>query len=180
MLPKNSQSGCEPDVHRGKSGCQETKGAIMAKRKRTVGLIAFLKGNTDPAVCMPGCANYDHHYGGCLFGDACLVEQGKRCGYFEKAVLPTAKDAGLREHVYSLYQKHTGIEACGELDREPAPRCPDCGAELRPRQRYCDACATRRRRQSYRRARQKRTADAQQLRKSGPRILQSKACLEVV
>ncbi len=123
-------------------------------RKRTVGLIAFLKGNTDPAAGMPGCANYDHRYGGCLFNDECRVEQGKRCGYFEKAVLPTAADIGLKEVVYLAYEKQVGIANDGGLEREPVRLCPDCGVELRPRQRYCDTCGKRRRRQSYRKRRQ--------------------------
>jgi hypothetical protein len=59
---------------------------------------------------MPGCANYDYHYGGCLFADTCLIEQGKRCEYFEKKVLPTAADIGLREQVYALYRKQVGVE----------------------------------------------------------------------
>ncbi|MGD2095524.1 MAG: hypothetical protein PVH77_11005 [Phycisphaerales bacterium] len=38
---------------------------------------------------LPDCANYDHHYGGCLFRDECLVQQGERCAYFEKVILET-------------------------------------------------------------------------------------------
>jgi len=86
---------------------KSSKGVDM---RRTIGLVTFLKGNTDPAVGIPGCANYDHHHGGCLVGEACKVEQGKRCGYFERAVLPTANDVGLGERVYSLYEKQTGIK----------------------------------------------------------------------
>jgi len=120
----------------------------MAKRKRTVGLIAFLKGNTDPAVGMPGCANYDHHYSGCLYG-ACLVEAGQRCGYFEKAVLPIAGEIG-QQKIYAAYESLTGADP---LARPQARLCPDCGAELKPRQRYCDDCKRKRRRQSYRNSR---------------------------
>lgn len=130
----------------------------MAKRKRTVGLIAFLKGNTDPAVGMPGCANYDHHYGGCLFHGSCLVEEGKRCGYFERAVLLTAVDIGLKELVYSLYERQVGIAGIGQFDSGEIRRCPDCGAELRWRQRYCDDCKHKRRRRSYRNSRSKRNS----------------------
>ena len=144
----------------------------MAKRKTTVGLIAFLKCSSKPADRMPGCANFDHHYGGCLFRTAegtpsddlleeekskcpCSVEDGQRCAYFEKAVLPTAADIGLKEHVYKLYAKHVGIEwdceiACGDIRR-----CPDCGAELKAHQKYCDDCSKRRRQDSYRKAREK-------------------------
>ncbi len=127
----------------------------MSKRRRSVGLITFLKGNTDPAVGMPGCANYDHYYGGCLFGDECLVEQGKRCGYFERPVLPTCEGIGLTEQVYSLYEKHVGIDGEGGLSRGPVRRCPDCGAELKPRRRYCDDCQRERRLDAYRERRRR-------------------------
>ncbi len=81
----------------------------MVRRKRTVALIAFLKGNSDPKVGMSGCANYDHHYRGCLFADTCSVEEGKRCDYFERVVLPTPPDVGLKQletmasHVFCCY-----------------------------------------------------------------------------
>jgi hypothetical protein len=114
----------------------------MAKQKRTVGLIAFLKGNTNPEIGMPGCANYDHHYGGCLFRDTCLVQDGKRCRYFERAVLPTAADIGLKALVYSLYEDHIGM--IERLKIGKIRKCPDCGGELLPRQRYCQRCKRKR------------------------------------
>jgi hypothetical protein len=43
-------------------------------------------GDTDPKSRNPGCANFDHHYGGCLFRDECLVQQGQRCRYFERVI----------------------------------------------------------------------------------------------
>lgn len=127
----------------------------MTKRK-SVGLIAFLKGSTDPTEGMPGCANYDHHYGGCLFGDTCKVQDGKRCGYFERVVLPTADTIGLKEAIYSQYEQQVGIAGIGVLKREQIRRCPDCGDEVGSRQRYCPNCSKKRRRESYRRARRKR------------------------
>ena len=144
----------------------------MANRK-TVGLIAFLKGSSNPDERMPGCANFDNHYGDCLFETCqgissdnyldeersqckCLVEEGKRCDYFEKAVLPTAADIGLKQQVYSLYAKHVGIDEPTQLLAGEIRACSDCGAELKPRQRYCDRCSKRRRRKSYRRSRGKR------------------------
>ena len=127
----------------------------MAKQRKTVGLIAFLKGSTDPADGMPGCATYDHHYGGCLFAETCKVEEGQRCGYFERAVLPTAADIGLNDTVYTQYEQQVGIARGGLLKREQVRRCPDCGDEVGPRQRYCPNCSKRRRRESYRRVREK-------------------------
>ncbi len=127
----------------------------MAKGKRTVGLIAFLKGVSDPKTGMPGCANLDHHSSGCSYGNVCLVQTGKRCRYFEKVVLPTSGDIGLRESVYSQYRKHVGLDGNGELGIGPLRRC-DCGAELKQRKRYCDHCASKRRRETYRKSRSKR------------------------
>ncbi len=127
----------------------------MAIRKRTVGLIAFLRGSTNPENKMPGCCNYDHDSGGCLDKDCCLVKQGRRCGYFEKVVLSTSVDLGLKELVYSLYQKHVGIAEDDPLINTANIRpCPDCGTELKPRQRFCASCSKRRRQKSYRKARE--------------------------
>ena len=126
---------------------------MMANRK-TVGLAAFLKGSSNPVDKMPGCANFDQHYGGCLLGDNCLIQDSKRCGHFEKTVLPTAADIRSGERIYSLYEKQCGIS--GTLQRDQMRICPDCGTGLKPRQRYCDGCANKRRRQSYRNSRSKR------------------------
>jgi hypothetical protein len=134
---------------------EERRVRPMAKRRRTVGLIAFLKGSADPKAEMPGCANFDHHYGGCLLAGTCKAQDGQRCGYFERAVLPTAEEIGLTDVVYSAYEAHVGIAGNGLLKRGQVRRCPDCGDEVGPRQRYCRKCSKRRRRQSYRRARKK-------------------------
>ena len=118
------------------------------KQKKSISLRAFLRGNPDSKVGVPGCANYDHHYGGCLFGNKCLVKKGKRCGYFEKAVLPVATDIGLVGHVYSLYQKRVGLNA--DLQRPQTRLCPDCGTGLKLKQRYCDSCGKSRRQKGNR------------------------------
>lgn len=128
----------------------------MSKRKRTVGLIAFLKGNSDPQVGMPGCASYDQHHGGCLFAEGCKVEAGQRCGWFERAVLPTAGDIGQVEKIYAAYQTQVGLEE--PIIRQQIRVCPDCGAELGVRKRYCGKCAKRRRQGTYRRSRQQKKA----------------------
>lgn len=118
----------------------------MATHKRSVGLIAFLKGNTDPKAGMPGCAKFDYHSGGCLLQNECLVIEGKRCGYFEKAVLPT----GTRE-MFSKYEAHCGLTE--PLVRPKVRQC-SCGKVLKSRQRYCEDCRRKRRRTTYRKSRQ--------------------------
>jgi len=124
----------------------------MAKHR--VGLITFLKGDANPERGMPGCANFDHYYGGCLFRKTCLVQDCKRCEYFERAVLPTAADIGLKELVYSLYENHVGMTKGLKIGK--IRKCPDCHkAELLPRKRVCPKCKERRRKRTYRESRKK-------------------------
>jgi hypothetical protein len=118
----------------------------MATQKRSVGLIAFLKGSTDPKVGMPGCTNYDHHYSSCLFG-VCLVELGERCPYFERVVLPTGNC-----DVRQKYEALTGIYVEGQA----VNLCGDCGGTIPPRRRYCDRCVQKRRQATYRKSRQRK------------------------
>ena len=127
----------------------------VARQKRSVGLSSFLKGSTDPKAGMPGCANFDHHYGGCLFQDVCLIQEGKRCGYFEKAVLP-AGDSITRQK----YEALTGAYIEGQVMN----LCSDCGKSVPPRRRYCDKCKKKRRqktnRDNLRKFRQKQRVSA--------------------
>ena len=128
------------------------EGNRKAKEKTTMqqskGLIAFLKGSPNPLRHMPGCANYDHYYGGCLTESVCKVEQSQRCAYFERAVLPTG-DA----EIYEKYEQHCGME--GPLPRPQVRRC-ECGQILGSRQRLCEKCKDRNRKESYRRASRRR------------------------
>jgi hypothetical protein len=107
----------------------------------TIGLIRFLKGSTDPKAGMPGCADYDHHYGSCLFKKLCKVQQGERCGYFERAVLPTGSS-----DVREKYESLTGAY----IEGVAVNRCGDCGTRIPPRRRYCDKCVEKRRKATYR------------------------------
>ncbi len=111
---------------------------------KAVGLIRFLKGTTDVKAGMPGCANYDRLSGDCLLGKKCKVEQGKRCSYFERAVLPTG-GSDIREKYESL----TGAYIEGETRN----LCNDCGRPIPPRRRYCDKCVVKRRQATYRQRR---------------------------
>ena len=114
---------------------------------KAVGLIRFLKGTTDVKAGMPGCANYDRLSGDCLLGKKCKVEQGKRCSYFERAVLPTGD-----ENVRQQYEDLTSVYVKGIA----ANLCGDCRARIPPGRRYCDNCRRKRRQATYRRNRDKR------------------------
>ena len=108
---------------------------------KTTSLIQFLKGSTDPKVEIPGCVNYDHHYGGCLFADTCLIQENKRCGYFEKAVLPVG-DSVIRQK----YETLTGVCIKGRVTN----LCSDCGKSIPSRRRYCEGCKKKRRQKTNR------------------------------
>ena len=119
----------------------------MSKQRRTIGLLSFLRGSSDSKDGTPGCSNYDHYYGGCLLSEKCDVEQGKRCAYFEKAVLPTAWQTGCGESVLNQYQGRT--KSVTQVQVKKARQC-SCGAILKPRQRYCDRCKKKRRLETMR------------------------------
>lgn len=110
------------------------------EKMKAILLKTFLKGTTEPKAGMPGCANYDHHYSGCLFGD-CLIEQGKRCVYFEKAVLPTGNSV-----IRQKYEDMMGIYIKGPA----ANLCSDCGSPIAPKMKCCDKCKKKRQRATYR------------------------------
>jgi hypothetical protein len=138
-------------------------------RQRNVTLSVFLKGDRDPKERMPGCANYDRHYGGCLFedfkGKCAVLDLHRRCGYFERAVLPTAADIGQRDHIYMLYEQAVGAVIDTSKTRRKTGDvrpCPDCGGTLRPRQRYGDTCAKRRKRMAGRERRRRHYSRATQ------------------
>jgi len=122
------------------------KGRPLQTTRKKIGLMVFLRGTSTPADMMPGCANFDHRYGGCLYADFCLVQDDKRCNYFEQAVLPTAIDLGLLGEITTAYRRHMGLEEKNLSGR----KCPECGAILKPRRRFCDDCRERRNRESKR------------------------------
>jgi|GEM_PF-1487410 len=140
----------------------------MSKQRRTIGLLSFLRGSSDPNDGTPGCSNYDHEHGGCLLcwtecnkqvcvacerqDTRCRVEQGQRCAYFEKAVLPTAWQIDAGESILDQYQGQT--KAVIQVRCKEARRCT-CGEPLKPRKRFCDKCRQKRRKEAYRQSKQK-------------------------
>lgn len=104
-------------------------------------LDAFIKGSTDPEKQIPGCANYDHYHDTCMTDEPCLVMEGKRCSYFEKAVLPTDGQA-----IHFAYEKLTGAM----VNVTSVNTCNDCPKVIPPRRRYCDSCKKKRQRKTQR------------------------------
>ena len=107
------------------------------------------------------CANFDRRYGYCYCLDdsgladgaprpvqdneRCMIQQGSPCEYFERILLPIARQHRVYEQVFEQYSKLDK-----DAKRETVRRCPDCGAELWPRRRYCDFCRDKRRRKTVR------------------------------
>lgn len=96
------------------------------------------------------CTNFDNHHQTCLDGEPCKVLGGKQCGYFEKNVLcPPDYKYKLPNYDYAKlfaqYAEQTGTKA----QRVEVRRC-ECGNPLRLRQRFCDDCSLKRRKDSNR------------------------------
>lgn len=124
----------------------------MRQRRRHSGLLEFIRKT---------CPNYDGHYGYCrCFDDSvlvngklqpvqeherCLIQRGERCGLFEKVLLGIARQDGIYDRISGQY-----VQVNRAIRRVTVRRCPDCGAELLPRRRYCDSCKERRRRKTNR------------------------------
>lgn len=125
---------------------------------RRAGLGQFVHGKGTRA----GCCN-------CVAGEcvlaadgACRVLAGRRCAWFERAVLPDvlARGGEAAERLKTRYAPGQVVEALGRGTGANGRTCPDCGAALRKRRRYCDGCSERRRKASYRKsARRRRSAE---------------------
>lgn len=127
------------------------------------GLKEFVRGSSDLKDNMPGCANY----GGCLFADTCLVEQGKRCGYFERAVLPTV--SGLRggDKILNEYQNRCRVSGVLKIKMATVRFC-QCGQPILSGRRFCDKCKQQKRKATYRESqRRHRTVSVSTVKQNG-------------
>lgn len=95
--------------------------------------------------------------------ERCLVVDGKRCRFFEKAVLPVADWPSPKDHPKLQQRRLKARDAYwwrhDFCKRKAAGNrvCPECGGSLAKRQRLCSECSQKRRRtakrESMRRAR---------------------------
>lgn len=102
------------------------------------GIIGFIKNN---------CANYDIHYGGCLFAKTCKAIDKTRCSYLEQKVLPA------KPEMLDVYMKHIGQVIALKIK---SVRYCGCGEHIKPRQRMCKKCSEKRRKDTYRKTRDKK------------------------
>jgi len=87
------------------------------------------------------CSNFDNHYQTCIDDTPCKVLSSKPCGYFEHAVLgpPDYKFRLPNWDYQKLFAQYT--EQTGKASVVVTQRLCECGKNLQPRQRLCDACA---------------------------------------
>lgn len=88
----------------------------------------------------------EHRGTQCLVRPSCLVEDGQRCGYFERAVLPLA--AAYPESyakACDAYWRRAGISHPNAAAR----RC-ECGNPLPKFKRFCPRCMRERQREQAR------------------------------
>ena len=82
--------------------------------------------------------------------DRCkLAEPGKRCAYFERAVIPLANY--FPEKYARAVETYTAGRAKNALAIKAARLC-GCGNPLPKRRRFCERCRSRKRRESIRAA----------------------------
>jgi len=117
----------------------ESKTNKQPIKKMAQALSRFLRGE---------CANYDNHYQVCMLTHTkppktdrpCCVMEGKRCGYFEQAVLgPPDYSYRLPSYDYAKLFAQYADQTETEAKKVRQRRC-DCGAPLTRRQRYCESC----------------------------------------
>lgn len=104
------------------------------------------------------CANW---VGYCLLNDGdCKVMNGKRCKYFEKSVLgpPEYKYRTAGYNYERLFPRYAKINKNLTGTEVKVRRC-GCGAILKRRERYCEKCRIKRRKESYRKSRESMKGD---------------------
>ncbi len=82
----------------------------------------------------------------------CLIIDGKRCEYFEDCVAPMADWTTDPRLAASMQAAVAEYRAITNQRTKKARPCPDCGAAMQPRKRCCPACASKRRRATFRRS----------------------------
>lgn len=106
------------------------------------------------------CANWHSTVNGCIMEvvgshaeGECAVRDGKRCAYFERAVLPLAGRLAQYAEIPALYYEKQTDGKLGVLIEQN--HCGDCGQVIPGRRRVCDKCRVKRRRASYRELKRK-------------------------
>ncbi len=76
-------------------------------------------------------------------GKCLVIEEKDPCGFFRKAVLPLAEHQGIYSKILSEY-----TEIDESIVKDIHTRFCECGEELKPRERFCEMCRKKRRRET--------------------------------
>lgn len=105
------------------------------KKRASAALNSFVKGE---------CANYDNSEKRCVFDYKCKILAGKRCAYFERAVLgpPDYKYRRSGYNYKKIFKQYSQIrkELRGELHKVNVNSCAICGEAIPPNFTYCERC----------------------------------------
>jgi hypothetical protein len=74
----------------------------------------------------------------------CYIMEREPCPYFERCVLPSAKNDPNYDKIVKYYSMINS-----KFDPTYANTCNDCGKTIPPRKRYCKKCAKKRRNKTY-------------------------------
>mgnify|MGYP005646781095 CR=1 FL=1 len=109
---------------------------------------------TLPLYVRDECANWSSNLKGCLGGSPCLVLLGKRCGYFERAVLPPEgypyPNRTFAQNPKAEKQVRQEYGLVGGRRYDPKARFCKCGNPLAKYRQMCEQCRRKRRQKSKR------------------------------
>ncbi len=108
-------------------------------------LVSFIRAECDNITSTNLCLGLDVFGKRFMDQDRCLVLRKKRCDYFKKCVLPLAKLMGCYDRIFKEYIKFDKT-----VDQSEEARFCECGEELKPRERFCERCRKKRRRETKR------------------------------
>jgi len=86
----------------------------------------------------------------------CLIAERKRCSYFERCILPLAdwrrpeEKKGAQQGRLKARATYHRLHRISVPELEEPRVCPDCGALLAKRARYCEICSKDRRKKNAR------------------------------
>ena len=85
----------------------------------------------------------------------CLLAMSRSCSYYERVICKIADQPSPKADPGLQKRRQKAVAAYRSLhDMDQGGRtCPDCGAPVAKRQRYCESCTKKRRRQTYRSSR---------------------------
>lgn len=106
-------------------------------------------GNALTSYAKRECANWEFERCIMRLSGICHLDENTPCPWFEKCLIPDVKYEPNAHKILELY---------GKINPEYKPQTTrncECGNKLLPGERYCTSCRIKRRRNTYKRSKQK-------------------------